>query len=105
LPNTFSPNGDGINELFIPITPPELYNNFVEKISIKFYNRWGQPVSEEINTPDILWDGKDKNSKKVLPDGVYYYVCDVYEQRLIGLEPRTLIGFVKIFSTELTPNE
>ncbi|NOZ47889.1 MAG: gliding motility-associated C-terminal domain-containing protein [Chlorobi bacterium] len=99
LPNVFSPNGDGINDLFIPLTSEEVYKKFVEKISMKIYNRWGQEVSNEITDPAINWDGRDKNTKKILPDGVYYYVCNVFEYRLIGLQPRYLIGFIHLYST------
>jgi gliding motility-associated-like protein len=100
LPNAFSPNGDSYNETWIPLTSPDLINRFVERISLTVYNRWGQPVTDEITDPMINWDGKNKNTNRVLPDGVYYYICDVYEQSLIGIEPRTIIGFVYIFTTE-----
>ncbi len=90
LPNVFTPNGDGINDLFIPYP----YQG-VEKINLKIFNRWGNLVFETSN-PDINWDGKEQNSKKDCSEGVYYYICDVYELRLIGETARQLHGSITI---------
>ncbi|MFZ4399875.1 MAG: gliding motility-associated C-terminal domain-containing protein [Bacteroidales bacterium] len=90
LPNMFSPNNDGINDLFIPYP----YQG-VEKIAIKIFNRWGRIVFETSN-PDINWDGKEQKSKKDCSDGVYYYICDVYELRLQGEAVRQLHGSITL---------
>ncbi len=98
LPNVFSPNGDNINDLYKP--GPYM---FVDRIDMKIYNRWGVLVFETEN-PDILWDGRNMENNKLLTDGVYYYVCDVYEHRLSGIEPRNLVGFIHIVgSSESVP--
>lgn len=97
LPNVFTPNGDGLNDLFIPITPVAIIDRYVETVDIKIYSRWGNLVFETKN-PRIEWDGKSKQSNKLLKTGVYYYVCDVSEKRISGSEHRTLTGFVHIFS-------
>ena len=60
LPNVFTPNGDGINDLFKPYYP---YQG-VEKIGIKIFNRWGRKVFETSN-PDINWNGKEQNSQTI----------------------------------------
>jgi len=96
LPNVFTPNGDGVNDFFIPITPAQVINKYVDKIDLKMYSRWGSLVYETTN-PLIEWDGKSKQTKKILKPGVYYYVCDVYEKRISGIEHRILSGFVHIF--------
>ncbi|MBI9067775.1 MAG: gliding motility-associated C-terminal domain-containing protein [Salinivirgaceae bacterium] len=96
LPNVFTPNGDNKNDLFIPITPFDVVDNYIDKIDLKMYSRWGNLVFETTN-PRIEWDGKSKQAKKQLTSGVYYYVCDVYEKRISGIEHRTLVGFVHIF--------
>jgi len=92
LPNVFTPNNDGQNDFFIPGP-----YNFVEKIDIEIYDRWGV-LMFKTQDPDINWDGRNMETKKIVPDGVYYYVCDVYEYRLTGLEPRTILGFVHVLS-------
>jgi gliding motility-associated-like protein len=91
LPNTFTPDGNGINDLFKPY-PYQL----VEKVDIKIYSRWGALVYQTEN-PDINWDGKNMLTKQTVPPGVYYYVCDVWEYRLTGLEVRSLSGFIHVF--------
>lgn len=98
LPNVFTPNGDEFNPLFIPVTPPAMIEKFVEKVNIKIYSRWGNLVFE---TDDkyIKWDGHNKQTGKMVADGVYFYVCDVYERRLSGSEPRYLTGFIYVFSS------
>lgn len=91
LPNVFTPNGDGYNDLFKPFP-----YNFVEKINLKVFNRWGQVVFTTQN-PDINWDGKDKYTKFDCDDGVYFYICDVYEIRLSGLTKRTIHGVIHLY--------
>jgi len=92
LPNVFTPNGDGINDIFRPST-----YSFVERVDMKIYNRWGMLVFKT-EDPDINWDGKRMNTDELVPPGAYYYVCDVYENRLTGLEVRNIVGFVYVFT-------
>lgn len=90
LPNIFTPNGDGSNDYFRPFP-----YDFVEKIKIIIYNRWGVVVYTSEN-PDIMWDGKDKFSGQNCAEGVYYYICDVYEYRIGGIKHRVLSGSVTL---------
>jgi gliding motility-associated-like protein len=91
LPNVFTPNNDGINDIFKPFP-----YKFVEKIDLVIYNRWGNEVFKT-NDPDINWDGIDAGTGKTVSDGVYYYLCDVYEKRLSGTEIRNIAGLIRIF--------
>jgi gliding motility-associated-like protein len=91
LPNIFTPNGDGINDLFTPILP----YRFIKDIDIDILNRWGNRVFHTID-PMVRWDGKDENTHGNCPDGVYFYVCAVHEIHLDGIKTRTLKGFVQI---------
>jgi gliding motility-associated-like protein len=93
LPNVFSPNGDGINDYFRPIDP----YYFVEKINIQIFNRWGQ-LMYQTDDPDIMWNGTNYKNGKTVSDGVYFYICDVYENRITGVEIRHLTGFVHVFN-------
>ncbi len=97
LPNVFTPNGDNINDFFRPLMP----YYFVEKIDMQIFNRWGQLIFET-EDPDINWDGKNARNGKTVVAGVYYYICDVYEQRLTGVEVRHLYGFIHVFDGEET---
>jgi len=94
LPNVFSPNNDGINDIYKPFM-----TSYVEEIDMKIYNRWGLLVFETEN-PDINWDGKIDGTDRLVSPGVYYYICDVYEQRLSGIEATTLTGFIHVYSGE-----
>ena len=94
LPNVFTPNADNINDLYHPLP-----YKYVEKVDLKFYNRWGDIVFETQN-PDINWKGTYMNSEKLLPEGVYYYIGDVYEYRLDGLRPRAVSGFVHLIRNQ-----
>jgi gliding motility-associated-like protein len=88
LPNIFSPNNDERNDLFIPFP----YSG-VEKIDIQIYNRWGNLLFATTD-PDIKWDGKIQGSQTDVPDGVYYYICDVFEISFNGVTKRTLKGSI-----------
>lgn len=63
IPNAFSPNGDGVNELFLPVVRGELHT-----YTFRVYDRWGSVV---FSSTDALqgWDGNLNG--KPLPAGVY----------------------------------
>ncbi|MGZ4117909.1 MAG: T9SS type B sorting domain-containing protein, partial [Bacteroidia bacterium] len=98
LPNVFTPNGDGKNDQFIPL--PDY--RFVKDIDIKIYDRWGLEMFETDN-PDVLWDGKNQQSKKLCADGTYFYICIVNEIRIDGIKPRVLKGFVQLIQDKTKP--
>jgi len=91
LPNAFTPNGDNANDFFIPYP-----YRFIDRIDIKIYNQWGNLVHQNTN-PDINWDGANINGE-VLSDGVYYYICRVFEKRVAGIieNPEILKGFIEL---------
>lgn len=93
LPNVFSPNGDGINDIFVADNPL----NYVKKVDMKIFNRWGELIYQTAN-PLIEWDGKAQNSNKLVSTGVYYYICDVWEPRISGLEVRNIVGFIHVYT-------
>lgn len=90
LPNMFTPNGDERNDFFVPFP----YSG-VEKIELQIVNRWGNLI---FNTQDpaIKWDGKIQGTNQQVSDGVYYYVCDVYEITLKGTVKRTIKGSITV---------
>jgi len=84
LPNTFTPNNDGQNDVFEAIN-----NRFVQRIDLKIFNRWGNLVFET-EAPDFQWNGTNMNNNKQLSDGVYFYTCDVFQSTTQNTE---LLGF------------
>jgi gliding motility-associated-like protein len=63
IPNSFTPNGDGLNDKF------EYGNAENYEIKTTIYNRWGQLIFESENTD--FWDGKYKG--KTVTFGTYIY--------------------------------
>ena len=90
LPNIFTPNGDERNDLFVPFP----YSG-VEKIDLQIVNRWGNLIFYT-QDPAIKWDGKIQGTNQPVSDGVYYYVCEVYELTLNGTVKRTLKGSITV---------
>ena len=91
LPNTFTPNGDGQNDFFKPYT-----FCFVDRVEFQVFNRWGQLVWKTEN-PDLNWDGTNLQGQE-LAEGVYYYSCRVFEQRVSGIvqSPDILSGYIEL---------
>jgi len=94
LPNIFSPNGDGVNDLFVPIK-----NRFVESVRCTIFNRWGSPVFTTTEA-NLNWDGSSNDSKEVVSDGVYYYVITANTIRLEGIVPIELSGTVTVVDAD-----
>lgn len=71
MPNVFTPNGDGFNDLFKPSTgnPASFYESF----NMKIYNRWGVELFST-NDASTGWDGRFENNN--MPEGVYYYLIN-----------------------------
>jgi gliding motility-associated-like protein len=72
-PNSFTPNGDGINEWFSPIGAS------LDHYELTIYDRWG----EIIYTGDQFhpWNGRKDNDKKPAPEAVYVWRVDYGDDR------------------------
>ena len=74
IPNTFSPNGDGMNDVFY-VRGKGVYNIH----SLRIFNRWGQLVFEKrnfmANDQSAGWDGKINGN--VADMDVYVYIVDI----------------------------
>lgn len=68
IPNTFTPNGDGIND-----TWDIKYLDYYPKSTVIIFDRWGKKVFSSIGYP-IAWDGTYKGA--AIPSGTYYYIID-----------------------------
>ena len=78
-PNSFTPDGNNINEMWKPVfSSPEN----VGRYELHIYNRWGERVFETMDVYDG-WDGIVENSGNMAQDGVYTWKLSFkwYDQR------------------------
>tara|TARA_B110000211_G_C14066443_1_gene547869 strand:+ start:543 stop:1481 length:939 start_codon:yes stop_codon:yes gene_type:complete len=71
MPNLFSPDGDGINEVFTPISFAG-----INTYNLNIFNRWGRKMAtiteKDMDTPE--WNGKTSNGDGAeCHSGVYYW--------------------------------
>ncbi len=71
VPNAFSPNGDGINDYFLP---RPLLGKGLSEFSMKVYNRWGTMLFETNQTEGRGWDGKFNGLDQ--PEGVFVFTVE-----------------------------
>lgn len=88
IPNTFTPNGDGFNDIFIPVA------GTLKEWKFEIFNRWGNKV---FTTDDetLGWNGTSEG--KNAPDGTYFWVI-TYQQfdDKEGMVTRVEEGFVTL---------
>ncbi|MBB1283612.1 PKD domain-containing protein [Flavisolibacter sp. BT320] len=75
VPNTFSPNGDGSNDIFY------VRGKGLSRVkTLRIFNRWGQVVFERVNfnvnDPSMGWNGTFKGAKAV--SDVYVYQVEIF---------------------------
>lgn len=76
FPNFFTPNGDGINDLWQFVPPREDFDITIETISI--YDRYGS-LLEQIDANSSGWDGNFKGSP--LPSSDYWFQANLEDGR------------------------
>jgi gliding motility-associated-like protein len=70
VPNIFTPNGDGSNDVFF------LKTSGLSNVKATIFDRWGNKVYEtDSGTGNIAWDGKNFSGKECAA-GVYFYLID-----------------------------
>jgi gliding motility-associated-like protein len=85
VPNAFTPNGDGLNDLFKP-----LLSGNVTKFLFTVYNRWGEKVFETKSLRQG-WDGKLNNVRA--RNGIFVWYC---EYQLAGQATKIKKGTVML---------
>ncbi|MFT6845865.1 MAG: gliding motility-associated-like protein, partial [Flavobacteriales bacterium] len=82
IPNSFTPNGDGVNDVFGPI----IYGAYTDQdFTFSIFNRWGEELfmANQYDNERAFWDGTYKDSK--LSDGTYIYklvVKSLYSEKI-----------------------
>ena len=80
VPNTFTPDGDGVNDMLSPVIPIEIADAF-SNYEFKIFNRWGNSVFSS-NSMESGWDGKIDNSRAT--SDVYVWVFKARAQSCNG---------------------
>jgi gliding motility-associated-like protein len=92
LPNVFTPNGDGTNDVF----RPDPRSVAVRAVRFTVFNRWGVRVYRGQDDPLINWAGVSEAGQP-LSEGTYYYQAEV---EFYTLDPatanQTFKGWVEI---------
>ena len=90
IPNSFTPNGDGINDVF------SVYGNdqVIKVRNLAIFDRWGNALYSQsdlpINDPSEGWDGHFRDD--LMDPGVYVYVVEV----------ELLDGTIRLFKGDVT---
>jgi len=98
LPNIYTPNGDGANDLFRPKN-----HSPVRRVHFQAFNRWGVKIFENTTTAAdrilINWDGGgpvgEASAGAKVVDGIYFYLAEV-EFADFANTKRTYKGWVEI---------
>lgn len=85
IPNVFTPNGDGINEVF------KITSTGLSDLSCAIYNRWGTKLYEW-NDVSGYWDGKTKSG--LAPSGSYFFILTYTNSEN---KTTTEKGFISLF--------
>ena len=89
-PNTFTPNNDGINDIWTLVTDPSCWISW----HILIYDRWGRLIWES-TTPGEVWAGSNYKGNHYVADGIYVYAAEG-----IGYNPNNTFqksGYITIF--------
>ncbi len=79
VPNAFSPNGDGLNDIF----RPEIIG--AREYEMLIFNRWGEEIFRTTDT-ETGWDGKAKNGRSTAQQEVYSYIItltNVFDKSIV----------------------
>ncbi|MEZ4824728.1 MAG: gliding motility-associated C-terminal domain-containing protein [Bacteroidia bacterium] len=90
MANVFSPNGDGINDVF----KPKYYRDVILK-EFRVYDRWGRLMHTARTDIGVLWEGEAFDGKEAR-EGVYYYYIRYEELGLAGNTTGELTGWVTL---------
>lgn len=78
LPNAFTPNGDGRNDVFIPSATSVVPDNY----RMIIFDRWGNELFTSYNI-NIGWSGRDIRKNTFVPDGTYVYQLEFTDNQNI----------------------
>jgi gliding motility-associated-like protein len=81
FPNIFSPNDDGINDVYEPL------GEEFEGIDFRIFNRWGNVVFQSGNSRSFAWNGTFQN--RAAPEDVYTFYFTFLNKKTNEIEQKT----------------
>ncbi len=84
IPNVFTPNGDGINDVF------SIESTCIQNYTIQILDRWGLLVYKGTQE-NLSWDGRT-SSGQLCPEGTYYFTLQTNN----GNEDQKMNGFITL---------
>jgi gliding motility-associated-like protein len=90
IPNSFTPDGDGLNDEF----KPKGENFDYETYNLKIYDRWGALIWQTDN-PERGWNGTHQSSLVDVKNGIYVYVFTL--KKFNNFEPKVIKGSVSLY--------
>lgn len=88
MPNVFTPNGDGINEIF---TPMEI--NGIQSLHTQIFDRWGRQVFSS-HSLDIEWNGK-QSGNSIAQSGTYFWVLQYVDRDGVQGEDKGTVTLIR----------
>ncbi|NVO19670.1 MAG: gliding motility-associated C-terminal domain-containing protein [Bacteroidetes bacterium] len=89
IPNAFTPDFDGLNDVFRPVTDRVVFSSYTMRI----FNKWGGLVFES-EDPKTGWDGTFKGEP--CPLGEYWYIIEFNGSEAEGSDNFKLKGFINL---------
>jgi len=87
MPNVFTPNGDGVNDVFIPAE-----YKAIERYNLQIFNRWGSLIYQS-NDVSQGWDGTFQGA--LVADGVYFYIVNYLSTNNDNLQLNGTVTLIK----------
>jgi len=92
VPSSFTPDGDGLNDVFKPVGENFEYETY----NMQIYDRWGSLVWQT-NNPAKGWNGTDQSSLEPVKNGTYIYIFTL--RKNYNFEPKVVKGSVTLYRT------
>lgn len=90
LPNAFSPNGDGVNDVF---SGKGIISEMLE-FELSIFDRWGGLLFYT-NDPEFEWNGYQHQNGKIVGKGVYVYQLNYLTSRGQRFQDRGFINLIR----------
>jgi gliding motility-associated-like protein len=90
IPNTFTPDGDNLNDYFFPV----LTNIEPINYNLSIFNRWGQVIFESTK-PEVGWDGKIQSSGLDATNDTFLYQVQVNDANGVQISKRGFVSLIR----------